>query len=191
MASPYEGQPVAAWRDTTLRLVEAHPLATSVLREAVLEAWEEIYRSRVGSLQIGKDIFPTPQIMATFLHELIPIEVGRRVPGWRRGSRTEKDLYCEHGPALSIEIKTSSSPGGIFGNRSYGQEPTSEKGEKAGYYLAVNFGKWPKAGDTRPEVQRIRFGWIDKADWIPQEAPTGQAAPLSRDARDHKLIDIL
>lgn len=182
---------VVDWPAITRQLVEAHPLGTSVLRAAVLESWNEIFRSRVGSLQIGTDIKPTPQIMSTFLHELVPVEVGKLVPGWRRGSGVEKDLHCESDPAFSVEIKASSGANVVVGNRSYGQEAATEKGEKAGYYLAVNFGKWIPDAEARPEITRIRFGWIDKIDWVPQVSPTGQSAPLAPVAKNNKLIDIL
>ena len=191
MTSPYDGHPVSDWPAITIDLVGAHPLSRDIIRDAVLEAWEEIFRSKVGSLAIGKDIFPTPQIMGTFLHELIPIEIGKRSAGWRRGKGIEKDTHYVKDPAFSVEIKTSSGPNVVVGNRSYGQEGSSEKGEKSGYYIAVNFGKWPPEGDLRPEITRIRFGWIDKADWIPQASPTGQSAPLSGDAKRNKLIDIM
>ncbi|MFN9402025.1 MAG: ScaI family restriction endonuclease, partial [Dolichospermum sp.] len=42
---------------------------------------------------------------------------------------------------FSIEIKTSSSPRNIFGNRSYAQKSTTGKTKKSksGYYLVINF----------------------------------------------------
>jgi hypothetical protein len=87
------------------------------------------------------DLFPRPQIMAYFLHELIPLEFSDRYPGiWRREETSdEKDLVYIPDQWFSVEIKTSSSNGRIFGNRSYTQETQTIKKSKSGYYLAVNF----------------------------------------------------
>ena len=38
-----------------------------------------------------------------------------------------------------------------------------------------------------PQIKKIRFGWLDHEDWIPQKKETGQQAILDKKARDHKL----
>ena len=83
-----------------------------------------------------------------------------------------------------MEIKTSSSRRGIFGNRSYTQ-PARTKKEKSGYYLAVNFDK-----AAPPSVRSVRFGWLDHADWLGQAAASGQQARLRADALRHKLLSL-
>jgi hypothetical protein len=60
--------------------------------------------------------------------------------------------------------------------------------KKYGYYLAINFGKF--IGKKRPEINLIRFGWIDHDDWVGQAAATGQQAHLKADAEKYKLIRI-
>jgi len=92
----------------------------------------------------------------------------------------------------SVEIKTSSSPNKIYGNRSYGQphkvsDSLGRKG-KSGYYLAINFEKFDKKGTRLPEIRRIRFGWLDHTDWIPQKAPTGQQSRLKPYSEANKLL---
>jgi hypothetical protein len=88
----------------------------------------------------------------------------------------------------SVEIKTSSDPKQVFGNRSYAQ-PSAAVGKKgkSGYYLTVNFQEFT-ATITHPQVLRISFGWLDHSDWIPQAAPTGQRAHINPAARQFKLV---
>jgi ScaI restriction endonuclease len=72
--SPYAGLPPEKWAAKTLELIEQYPLKKEEIAEVVLQAWKDIFDSRLGpkGFQIGKDIFPQPQIMAFLLHELIP-----------------------------------------------------------------------------------------------------------------------
>lgn len=191
MTSPYQDQPVERWEAITGEVIARHPLSTDLLRDSVFAAWREIFNSRVGSLQIGRDIHPQPQIVGFFLHELIPHEIARRAEGWRCGRGAEKDVHFEANSEFSLELKTSSHPRHIFGNRSYAQRPGARSREKAGYYLAVNF---PKLGGTETaglRITRIRFGWLDHEDWVGQRAATGQQAHLRPEADRYKLTDIL
>ena len=62
--SPYENLPEIQWKETTKRLINDHPLSQDVLISTVLEAWDGILRTKIANeLQIGIDIFPTPQIL--------------------------------------------------------------------------------------------------------------------------------
>jgi hypothetical protein len=160
----------------------------------VLQAWTDIFDSKLGpkNFQIGRHIFPKPQIMGFFLHELIPLEFAARYPTEWRGEKTagDKDMVYIPDNRFSIEIKTSSHPAQIFGNRSYAQEgETAGKKSKSGYYLTVNFGKFAPSG-IEPEILRIRFGWIDHSDWIGQVAQSGQQAHLTLGADRFKLLTI-
>lgn len=133
MASPYEGVPSTLWPRVTRKLVKAHPLSKSELVEVVLASWDSILATDLGAkgFRIGRDIFPKPQIIGFFLHELIPLELSARYPKTWRGDKiaSEKDIVYIPNDYYSIEIKTSSDPSHIFGNRSYAQ--TSTKGKKA------------------------------------------------------------
>ena len=100
-------------------------------------------------------------------------------------------------PFYSVEIKTSSDPNQIFGNRSYTQQAGSVKKSKVGYYLAINFE--PFAFDAalrqyhsemQPRIVQIRFGWLDLADWKGQTAASGQQARLLRDAMRYKFVRV-
>ncbi len=154
---------------------------------------EYILNTRIGfgEYQIGVDIFPSPQIMAFLLHELIPLELQRRHPGiWRRDNSTdEKDVVHVPDDNYSFEIKASSSRNNIFGNRSYAQPSPVAKKHKAGYYLAVNFEKFTDE-TASPRVTKIRMGWLDHTDWIGQRASTGQQARLNIIARNNKLLEL-
>jgi hypothetical protein len=192
VTSPYDGISPSGWAAKTTELIAAHPADPDELKEIVLETWDSIFSSKLGinGFQIGKDIFPAPQMMGFFLHALIPLECAARYPGtWREDQATnEKDLVHVPDDAYSIEIKTSSNPNQIFGNRSYAQKPASAKKSKSGYYLAVNFEKFTKGSTARPGIRKVRFGWLDHTDWIGQKAATGQQARLSPDVEGNKLL---
>ncbi|MDI6760841.1 MAG: ScaI family restriction endonuclease [Candidatus Brocadiaceae bacterium] len=191
--SPYRDLPPKQWAKKTRDLVRAHPLKMEEAVEVVLKVWQDILTSAIGSkpYQIGTDLLPKPQIMAFFLHELIPLELAARHPGIWRGDKSadEKDLVFIPNPSFSVEIKTSSHPTQIFGNRSYAQKPTATKKSKSGYYLAINFEKFRPAKPS-PKITLIRFGWLDHKDWAGQKAATGQQARLLADVEEYKLLQL-
>ena len=193
MVSPYHGLPVNEWEKRTLELIQAHPLNANEIYDVVNSVWNNIFMSGIGSrpFRIGQDLFPRPQIMAYFLHELIPLEFSDRYPGvWRREETAdEKDLVYIPDQSFSVEIKTSSSIGRIFGNRSYTQETQTIKKSKSGYYLAVNFEKFSTAARI-PTVNLVRFGWLDHSDWIGQGAASGQQARLDPNVEQYKLLKL-
>lgn len=189
-ASPYEGLPVNKWAQKTEELINAHPIPADALVEAVINSWNLIYKSVIGnSIVIGETYFPTPQILGDFIHELVPLELERDYPNFRKGfGNTEKDIHCIKNDFFSIEIKTSSQKG-IYGNRSYAQEGARSGKSKSGFYLAVNFPPVHKLETWEP-ISHIRFGWIDASDWHGQAAQTGQQASLSREVLQNKLITL-
>jgi hypothetical protein len=176
--------------------VQAHPLGIErgePLVEAVQLAWSDIFASTFGprKLRIGVDLFPQPQILGFLLHELIPPRIELSFKGWRKDQTAdEKDLVYVPKPELSVEIKTSSNPNNIYGNRSSAQVGASgTKKDKSGFYIGVNFEKCTKATPT-PRIVRVRFGWLDADDWTGQAAATGQQASLSPQVRDGKLLEL-
>ena len=193
MASPYANEPEQRWSEITERLINEQPLSNDDIVSAVLEAWEGIMKTSIaGELQIGVDIFPTPQILGNYLHELIPVILERRYPDlWARDvQKNDKDLVCVQNSFYSCEIKTSSNSNNIFGNASYGQEDSSNSTSKSkdGYYIAVNFEKFnPDNPNFKPRIRKIRFGWLDHTDWHSQSASSGQQASIRPNVRDNKL----
>jgi len=190
VTSPYENQPIKSWLKITKKIVRRHPLSTEEIVQIALASWNSIFDSKIGNtFIIGKDIFPKPQIMGFFLHELITLTLAKRYPDkWRKEeTASEKDLIYIPDDTFSVEIKTSSSAKNIYGNRSYAQEANSVKKSKSGYYLAINFQNF-SAKISEPQIKRIRFGWLDHTDWIGQAAATGQQARLSPDVEQNKLI---
>ncbi len=194
MDSPYKNLPVKKWLTVTRELVENHPLRSNQIIEAVLGAWHSIFASKFGAkgFRIGTEIFPKPQIMGFLLHELIPLELSARYPKLWRGelSAGDKDIVYIPDQKFSIEVKTSSNPNHIFGNRSYAQEASSDKKAKSGYYIAVNFQKFLGGGGEQPSVVLIRFGWLDSSDWIGQKAATGQQSRLTANAENYKFLEL-
>jgi hypothetical protein len=193
MASPYDGLTQDEWYEKTLELIDEHPLDPMEIVEICLDAWESIFESFLGTqgFKIGTHIFPKPQILGFFLHELIPLELKARYPDEWRGEecKTDKDLVYIPDINYSIEIKTSSSAGQIYGNRSFGQisKAKKEKKEKSGYYIAINFNKVIPGKDL-PSLRLLRLGWLDNEDWIPQKSPSGQQARLPPEVNAGKLI---
>jgi hypothetical protein len=102
---------------------------------------------------------------------------------------TEKDLVYVADDTFSIEVKSSSSVGRIYGNRSYAQHSNKTKKSKTGYYLAINFQKFP-VSSALPRITQVRFGWLDHEDWQGQTAATGQQARLSPDVERNKLLPL-
>ncbi|MGC9526120.1 MAG: ScaI family restriction endonuclease [Limnospira sp.] len=199
MESPYEGIPVSDWESKTRELIGQHPLDPDEIYEVIVQVWREIFESNLTSrgYRIGVDLFPRPQIMGFFLHELIPLEFSNRYPGiWRREENDfEKDLVYLPNNYFSIEIKTSSSKRSTYGNRSYAQKRTAgvkQKKDKSGYYLVINFQKFDKERSENqiPDINLIRFGWIDFLDWQGQASATGQQARLNPDVEKYKLLKL-
>lgn len=193
MNSPYRNVKSSKWVEVTRQLVKKHPLSIKEIKEITLESWKEIFRSRIGKkpYRIGKEITPKPQIMGFLLHELIALAIEKKYPNkWRREKYTkDKDIIYVPNDIFSIEIKTSSNPTSIFGNRSYAQKSKSNKKKKSGFYLAVNFEKFQDSINT-PRILKIRFGWLDHEDWIGQKAATGQQARLSKENEEKKLLEL-
>ena len=199
MPFPYEGLPPEDWSSKTEKLLESYPLKKQQIITPILNAWDSIFDSKIGrqGLEIGKDIFPTPQIMASYLHELIALEFSSEYTGEWRGdeSSCEKDLVYMPDNAFSTEIKTSSDKNRIYANRSYAQKhltTSDSKKDKNGYYIAINFEKFDKKnrGKQNPRIRRIRFGWLDHTDWKGQDKPTGQQASLNIISEKKKLITL-
>lgn len=191
MTSPYEDYSVREWDRITEDLIAEHPLSEEEVVDAVFDAWDRIKLTKIGGeLQIGVDVFPSPQILGNYLHELIPVMLAHKYPGiWRKERlKDEKDMVYIPNDFYSVEIKTSSNATNVYGNRSYGKENSKNNSgkKKYGYYITVNFEKYTDTNHN-PRIRKIRFGWIDRSDWHAQAAATGQQASLALDARDHKL----
>lgn len=190
MQSPYHRLAARNWPKRTDELIATFPLKMAELVDVVQVAWASLFDSKIGVHQyrIGEHLFPKPQIIAFFLHELIPLELQARYPGTWRGEQaaSDKDIVYVPDPTCSVEIKTSSHPTQIFGNRSYAQLGSPGKKSKSGYYLAINFDKVVK-GAPVAKLRRIRFGWLDHEDWQGQAAQTGQQARLSPEVERGKL----
>ena len=190
--SPYDGHPVEDWKAITEELVNAHPLFGDEIRTLVTDGWNEVFESRIGSkgLRIGVDIFPSGQVMGSFLHELIPREFSDAHPTlWRPEADTaDKDLVFIPDNKFSIELKTSSHPSEIRGNKSFAQDVTDGKKLKDGYYIVVNYAEIKHGNQL--ELKKIRFGWLDQGDWQTGKSQTGQGATVKAIAKKHKLIDL-
>ncbi len=129
-------------------------------------------------------------MLGFLLQKLISLHFEKKYPKLWQSEKTssDKDLVCLTDETFSIEIKTSSNPNKIFGNRSYAQASSNVKKKKSGYYLAIN--NQPIKKNTKPKIIKIRFGWLDHADWRGQSKATGQKANLSSEAETLKLLEL-
>lgn len=188
--SPYTKFQKSDWTKITNDLIEKHPLNEQEIVNFCLAAWQNLFNSSIGQhgLKIGEHIFPKPQIIGALLHELIPAEIAASYPGvWQREQeKDDKDIVYLPNDLYSVELKTSSNPNQIFGNRSYAQAPSQQKKSKDGYYLTVNF-EQVKEKTRQPSILMIRFGWLDHTDWIGQASATGQQARLALETYELKL----
>lgn len=190
MASPYDGKDVTQWTDVTLALIKAHPLTLTVIHDAAQTSWERLWSTTVGDAALGfplVELDPPATVVGYFFEKLFAKELATRLPGvWRSGKGSEKDLHCLSDSTKSVEMKASGQLGyKIYGNRSYGQvveNADAAKKNKSGYYITINF-----HGQT---LTRLRFGWIDADDWIPQKSATGQMAGLGDNVYKYKLLTI-
>lgn len=193
MKSSYDGKDEDEWLDITKELIDEHPLSNGEIIEVIFKAWKGIFTTSIGGvLEIGIDIDLTPQTIGNLMGVLIPHHLSERYPSlWKREEeKNDKDAVHIPDDFYSFEIKTSSHPNRIFGNRSYAQPPSEREGKsKDGYYLAINWSKVSKSTD-KPYIRKIRRGWLDHSDWKPQKSPTGQQASVRSNARKYKLLEI-
>jgi len=188
-SSPYESKPQDAWGKITKKLVEAHPLQLSDIRDLSCASWGELWQTTIGagdSAFLLAEINPPAQVVGYLFEKLFLRNLMSRFPGEWRGptGRTEKDLVFVPDINFSIELKTSGQLGRrVFGNRSYGQASTEREAKgKSGYYVTVNF--------YEKFLNLVRFGWIDHSDWRAQASQTGQMAGLGDEVYRHKLLII-
>ena len=59
--------------------------------------------------------------------------------------------------------------------------------DKNGYYITINFEKFPRDKTNKPEILIVRFGYLEHTDWIAQKSETGQKARLKPDVYKYKL----
>jgi len=61
--APYTGLSEDLWLDRTKGLIEQHPLKATELKQVVLQAWNDIFDSKLGpkGFQIGRQIFRDPK----------------------------------------------------------------------------------------------------------------------------------
>lgn len=106
MSSPYNGLNVEDWKSKTEELIKAHPLKEKIV-PIVLKAWDDIFNSQMGSFKIGKDIFPSPQIMSFFLHELVAHYLSLEYPKeYKVGeAKKEKDVHNIINPQWELKLK--------------------------------------------------------------------------------------
>jgi len=186
--SPYKNKPKTEWLSTTEKLIENYPLSKEEILEISLLVWNKLWTTKVGNTITLNEVELPATVVGYFFQKLFSHELATRYPSKWRGeqNKEDKDIVYIDNEKFSTEMKSSGQMGyKIFGNRSYNQE--SQNGDnslkdKSSYYITINF--------SDKILTLIRLGWIDQDDWTPQSSENGQAATLSQDAYDYKLIEI-
>ncbi|MCU0391090.1 MAG: ScaI family restriction endonuclease [Thermoflexibacter sp.] len=191
MKSPYIGKDENEWQEITQNLLNSHPLNQKEIVDIILKAWDCIFESKICSLQIGKDIFPNPQMLGYFIETLTAVKLAEKYPHiWKHGTeKHEKDIVYLQNDDFSIEIKSSSHASQIFGNRSYAQEQSDNATkDKSGFYLTINHGLNEETQQF--EIKLIRFGFLEHTDWRGQKSAKGQQANLSPKVYKNKFVKL-
>lgn len=185
---PYASLPDYLWPQRTVELLDQHPLTGTQVVDAVLEAWERILLTRVAGAISLREAKPSPQLLGSYLHLVLPLVLNEIDPGnWRQDrAKHEKDLVYLPDDFYSTELKTSSAKGKVFGNRSAAQPPGPGAKDSMGYYICVNTGRFTSESDAK--ITYIQWGWISRADWRGQAAATGQQASLSPAVYAGKMV---
>jgi len=188
----YSGLSDDAQFDVTINLIEKHPLCMEELRDLVLKTWDDMMNSTYMGGHIIFDLELNAQTLGNIFHTVFPKKLNEiSIHDWRKDrTKKDKDVICEKDSEFSFEIKTSSSNGQIYGNKSYAQPPAEGEKSKDGYYLAVNFEKNIIAIKEKrhPKITKIQFGYLECSDWRPQASDKGQAATLSPETYKRKLV---
>ena len=187
------------YKKGTVEQIKKLPFNVSEIPEIVCQSWEDIFTISDANKEfiIGKSVFPKPQMMGFFLETLIAKRFEKLNGGMWVSDQTgfAKDITNLKDDSLSIEIKTSSSKGHIYGNRSYANSGATSKKNKDSFYLAINFDKFNKANFDKgmlikPAINLIRFGYLKSSDWSGQTAPSGQQARLASEIEKGKLLEL-
>ncbi len=186
--SPYKNKPKTEWLSVTEELVKKYPLSTDEILEISLLAWSKLWTTKVGNTIELSEVELPAIVVGYFFQKLFSLELATRYPGKWRGeqNKEDKDIVYIDDENFSTEMKSSGQMKyEIFGNRSYNKESQNSDNSlknKSSYYITINF--------SGKILTLIRLGWIDQDDWTPQSSENGQAATLSQDAYDYKLIEI-
>ena len=194
MKSSYQNKPFSEWKAITENLLAHHPINQEEIVQIILDAWEGIFNSKICGFQIGKDIFPNPQMLGYFIETITAAHLAKQYPKlWKHGKeKNEKDIVSLLDGDFSVEIKSSSSRKQIFGNRSYAQEQSERATKnKSGFYLTINFEKFKELDENhKPLITLIRIGFVEHSDWRAQKSEKGQQANLAPEVYKNKFITL-
>jgi len=154
-----------------------YPLSKKKIVEVVKESFADFKHGKFRKMNLGKEVIPEKQVQSGILHELIVASMSL-IKGFREGKQKhDKDIVFIKNNKFSLDVKTSTNPERIAGNRLTAGR--TDYVNPSGYFLCVNFDPFLKGIKLqKPKLRKIRFGWIDASKWKPQSG-RGQAATLS------------
>lgn len=163
--------------------VRMHPLFDD-MRDFVVCAMHRVAMIRMHDGTSLTDVIPGlrgnmgSMIGTLFEHSLLQVIREQYDDEYRaQKKRSDCDILSTDDRIFNFEIKTTTSPREIYGNRIVSQAKAS-----GSFLLAVNYSK------LTLDVTRVRFGWVDPTCWAGQ-AGNGQQARLTAVARDTRLQD--
>ena len=184
----------------TIKLIKKLPIKITKIKDIVKNSWKDIFtiKDNEGLINIGNNTHPKPQIMGFFLEYLIAKKFEKLDKNMWKFDPTgySKDIVNLKKPKLSIEIKSSSNPKRIYGNRSYsykGKNNYRSKKSKNSFYLAINFEKFKIKNNLinkRPNLRLIRIGYLKQSDWDSQASQNGQASHIPKAIENVRLLEI-
>lgn len=135
--------------------------------DSVQRAFKNLNKATLGDLKLS-DMTISKQVICGLFHELIVHEISK-LPGWYAGEqKVEADLA--HHSGLQLQVKTSTHPNNIAGNRYASGNLYNDPSE---YYLCVNYIPFEC-------ITKIRSGFVKAENWNPQSG-SGNAATLNKE----------
>lgn len=168
--------------------MEFHPLYYSLVK-IITDCWEKLGDNEIDNIKIFRIM--DMQCVGGALEKLIAKNIDEKFKDneneckkWEGcpNNKKDKDVVCLYNPDYSFEIKTSSNKGlRVFGNRSYSNVSEHAIKSRDSYVLTINVDleNW--------KICLIRFGKLNREDWIGQKSSTGQQARITKNAYQNKL----
>lgn len=120
-----------------------------------------------------------------FIKNLID-DTSAPVSPWRFGAQnSEPDLVYQNDTVYSLELKTSSQRNRVWGSPSKVLKSARTTKDGSGFYLVVNYDL-----DPRPELNLVRFGWLDDSDWSGNKSVATGSSKVIKEHADLKLVTL-
>ncbi len=186
LKKPYQDVPTERMRAVATQLVKNHPLRYCVV-DIVLNSWQNILNGNITSKSSSFKIKQTnvsTNVTEKLIRTVLPENISRYVKGFRAGKQNEHDIVCEVDEFYSVKLLASFEK--MLAIKIKDAKNNVDE-IKTGFYLSVNF---ENINSNNPKILRIRFGYLDKTDFVLTRNGDEIKAVLTSEAGLYKLIDI-